>query len=195
MEPEVKRHFKTLLYEQFARMGKALANAHRLELLDLLSQGERTVEALAEETGMSMGNASQHLQVLRAARLVESRRTGVSSYYHLASDHVSHLWLALRACGKQHLTEVDHLVRTFLQDRASLQPVTIDELREAFPVAELESRLWVLPQDREIVAYCRGPYCVFADEAVALLRAHGYPARHPQEGLPEWRALGLPVAL
>jgi rhodanese-related sulfurtransferase len=222
MEAEVKRHLKTLLYEQFARMGKALANAHRLELLDLLSQGERTVEALAEETGMSMGNASQHLQVLRAARLVESRRVGVSIYYHLASDHVSHLWLALRTCGKHHLTEVDHLVRTFLQDRASLQPVTIDELREALqeervilldvrpqeeyqaghlpqarsvPVAELEARLWELPQDREIVAYCRGPYCVFADEAVALLRAHGHPARRLQEGLPEWRALGLPVAI
>jgi rhodanese-related sulfurtransferase len=222
MEAEVKRHFKTLLYEQFARMGKALANAHRLELLDLLSQGERTVEALAEETGMSIGNASQHLQVLRAARLVESRRAGVSIYYHLASDHVSHLWLALRACGKHHLTEVDHLVRTFLQDRASLQPVTIDELREALqeeriilldvrpreeyqaghlpqarsvPVAELEARLSELPQDREIVAYCRGPYCVFADEAVALLRAHGHPARRLQEGLPEWRALGLPGAI
>src|SRR5262249_10482991 len=123
--------FKALLYEQFARMGKALAHAHRLELLDVLAQGERTVEALAEETAMSVANASQHLQILRAARLVETRRLGVSIYYRLASDQVSQLWLALRACGEQHLLEVDHLVTTFLRDRATLEPVSVDELREA----------------------------------------------------------------
>jgi rhodanese-related sulfurtransferase len=220
MERAKKRRFKALLYEQFARMGKALANPHRLELLDVLAQGERTVEALAQETEMSVANASQHLQTLRAARLVETRRAGVSIYYRLASDQVSKLWLSLQECGEEHLAEVDQLVATFLQDRASFRPVTVNELRKAMqeervilldvrpqaeyqaghlpqarslPVSELEARLSELPKEREIVAYCRGPYCVFADEAVALLRAHGYEARRLQEGVAEWRHLGLPV--
>jgi rhodanese-related sulfurtransferase/DNA-binding transcriptional ArsR family regulator len=221
MDLQEKRHFKTLLYAQFARMGKALANPHRLELLDLLSQGEREVPALAEESGMSVANASQHLQTLRAARLVETRRAGVSIYYRLTSDHVSQLWLSLRACGEEHLAEVDQLVATFLRDRAAFRPMTIDELREAqrqesiilldvrpaleyqaghlpqarsIPITELEARMAELPPDREIVAYCRGPYCVFADEAVTFLQARGYLVRRLQEGVPEWRALGLPVA-
>lgn len=220
METHEKRHFKALLYEQFARVGKALANPHRLELLDVLAQGERGVEALAEETGMSLANASQHLQILRAARLVETRRAGVSIYYRLASENVSQLWLTLRACGEQHVVEVEHLVATFLQDRTMLHPVTIEELRQALheervllldvrpreeylaghlpqarsmPVAELEARLEELPHDQDIVAYCRGPYCVFADEAIMLLRTRGYQARRLEEGVLEWRAQGLPV--
>jgi rhodanese-related sulfurtransferase/DNA-binding transcriptional ArsR family regulator len=222
MKTDEKRRFKTLLYEQFARVGKALANPHRLELLDVLAQGERTVEALAEEAGMPLANASQHLQILRSARLVETRRAGVSIYYRLASDAVSLLWLCLRHVGEEHLAEVNQLVAIFLQDRASLCPMTVDELREAMreervivldvrpqaeyqaghlpqarciPVTELQARLSELPKEREIVAYCRGPYCVFADEAVALLRAHGYSARRLDEGVPEWRRLGLPVAV
>ena len=222
MKTDEKRLFKTLLYEQFARVGKALANAHRLELLDVLAQGERTVEVLAEETGMPLANASQHLQILRTARLVETRRAGVSIYYRLASEAVSLLWLSLRHVGEEHLAEVDQLVTTFLQDRASFRPVTVDELREAMqeervilldvrpmpeyqaghlhkarsvPVTELEARLSELPKEREIVAYCRGPYCVFADEAISLLRAHGYTARRLEEGVLEWRKLGLPIAV
>ena len=222
MDPAEKRHFKTRLYEQFARMGKALANPHRLELLDVLSQGERPVEALAEATAISVANASQHLQILHTARLVETRRAGVSIYYRLASQAVSLLWLSLRACGEEHLAEVDQLVTTFLQDRAALCPMTLEELREAMreeriilldvrptleyqaghlpqasslPITELEERLWELPQDREVVAYCRGPYCIFADEAVTVLHAHGYSARRLQEGVPEWRKLGFPVAV
>jgi rhodanese-related sulfurtransferase len=220
MDAQEKRRFKGLLYEQFARVSKALAHAHRLELLDVLAQGECTVEALAKETGMSIANASQHLQILRAARLVETRRDGVSVYYRQASERVSQLWLSLRTCGEQHLMEVDHLVTTFLQDRASLRPISVDELREALrgervilldvrphaeyrsghlpqarsiPVAELETRLEELPRDQEIVAYCRGPYCVFADEAVAVLHSSGFAARRLEEGVPEWRQLGLPV--
>src|SRR5436305_11655206 len=111
-----KRNFKNQLYEQFARIGKALASPHRLELLDVLAQGERTVEVLAQETGMPLANASQHLQVLRAARLVETRRAGVSIYYRLSSDAVASLWLTLRDVGEQHLAEVDRVVKTFLQD-------------------------------------------------------------------------------
>jgi rhodanese-related sulfurtransferase len=180
------------------------------------------VEALAEETAMSIANASQHLQILRAARLVETRRAGVSIHYRLASEQVGQLWLTLRACGEQHLLEVDHLVTTFLRDRATLEPVSVNELREAlreervilldvrpeteyqaghlpqarsFPVDEMETRLAELPRDQEIVAYCRGPYCVFADEAVTLLRSHGFVARRLDMGVPEWRRLGLPVLL
>jgi rhodanese-related sulfurtransferase len=222
MKPQEKRQFKALLYEQFARMSKALANPHRLELLDVLAQGERTVEELAHETEMSVANTSQHLQILRTARLVETRRMGVSISYRLAGDSVSHLWLALRACGEQHLAEVDRLVATFLHDRTAFRPVAVDELREALreervilldvrpkaeyqaghlpqarsvPMAELETRLSELPHDQEIVAYCRGPYCVFADEAVILLRAHGYQARRLEEGVPEWRTQGLPIVV
>jgi rhodanese-related sulfurtransferase len=215
-----KRRFKTLLYEQFARIGKALANPHRLELLDVLAQGERTVEVLAAETGMPLASASQHLQVLRTARLVETRRVGVSIYYRLASEAIGLLWLSLRHVGQEHLAEVDQLVTTFVQDRASFRPVTVDELCEALqeegvilldvrpqveyqaghlprahsmPITELEARLAELPKERGIVAYCRGPYCVFADEAVSLLRAHGYAARRLEEGVLEWRQLGLPI--
>lgn len=222
MDQHKKRHFKNLLYEQFARVGKALASPHRLELLDVLAQGERTVEALAEATAMPIANASQHLQVLRAARLVETRRAGVSIYYRLASESVSLLWLFLREVGEIHLAEVEQIVTTFLQDRAALSPISASELREALaadrvllldvrpreeyqaghlpqahslPVMELEARLAELPNDKEIVAYCRGPYCVFADEAIILLRAHGYTARRLEEGVLEWRQMGLPIAI
>src|SRR2546427_11316471 len=220
MQTDEKRAFKNQLYEQFARLGKALASPHRLELLDVLAQCERTVEALAQETGMSVANASQHLQVLRMARLVETRREGTSIYYRLASQSVETLWLSLRAVGEAHLAEIDRVVETFLQDRAQWQPITaealVEELRSdrvilldvrpaeeyqaghlpqalSIPVAELEARLAEVPLDKEIVAYCRGPYCVFADEAVALLRARGYRARRLEEGVADWRKLALPV--
>jgi rhodanese-related sulfurtransferase/DNA-binding transcriptional ArsR family regulator len=220
MQTSEKRTFKNQLYEQFARVGKALASPHRLELLEVLAQCERTVEALAQETGLSVANASQHLQVLRAARLVETRREGTSIFYRLASESVSTLWLSLRTVGEAHLAEIDRVVETFLQDRAQWQPITAEallkELRSdqvilldvrpaeeyqaghlpqalSIPVAELEARLSEVPLDREIIAYCRGPYCVFADEAVALLRTRGYHARRLEEGVADWRALGLPV--
>src|SRR5229473_7602488 len=220
MNTDEKRAFKTQLYEQFARVGKALASPHRLELLDVLAQYERTVEALAQETGMSIANASQHLQVLRTARLVETRREGTSIHYRLASEGVSTLWLSLRAVGEAHLAEIDRVVETYLQDRAQWQPITaealLEELRSdrvilldvrpaeeyqaghlpqalSIPVAELEARLSEVPLDREIVAYCRGPYCIFADEAVTLLRARGYRARRLEEGVADWRKLALPV--
>lgn len=220
MNTDEKRAFKTQLYEQFARVGKALASPHRLELLDVLMQCERTVESLAQETGMSIANASQHLQVLRAARLVETRREGTSIYYRLASESVSALWLSLREVGEAHLAEIDRVVETFLQDRTHLQPIEASTLLErlrrdevilldvrpveefraghlpqalSIPVAELEARLAELPADKEIVAYCRGPYCVFADEAVALLRTHGYQARRLEQGVADWRMLALPV--
>lgn len=222
MEYNEKRRFKELLYEQFARIGKAVANPHRLELLDVLAQGERTVEALAQETQMSIANASQHLQTLRISRLVETRRAGVSIYYRLASDAVQALWLSLREVGEDHLAEVDQLVSTFLQDRTQLTLITVEDVCEglkaerlllldvrpseeyqaghlpqarSIPIAELETRLAELPHDQEIVAYCRGPYCVFADEAVAVLHAHGYQARRLEEGVPDWHQRGLPLVI
>jgi len=215
-----KRAFKNQLYEQFARIGKALSSAHRLELLEVLAQGEHSVEVLAHETGMSVANASQHLQILRAAQLVEVRREGVYIYYHLADERVFTLWQTLRQVGEARIAEIDRIVDTYLHDRKVLQPIGVAELLQrlvegniilldvrpaeeyaaghlpdalSIPVAELEARLPELHQDREIVAYCRGPYCVFADEAVALLRANGYNARRLEQGLPDWRALGLPV--
>ncbi len=220
MEQTEKRAFKDQLYEQFARIGKALANPHRLELLDVLAQCERTVEALAEETGMTVANASQHLQVLRAAHLVEVRREGVSMYYRLADDRVFTLWHALRTVGEAQLAEIDRVVETYLHDRLDFQPLTAQELlsrlndeqvvvldvrpaeeylaghlphARSLPVTELEARLSELPTHTEIVAYCRGPDCVFADEADALLRQHGYHASRLHEGLPDWHLLGLPV--
>jgi rhodanese-related sulfurtransferase/biotin operon repressor len=220
MDYTEKRAFKDQLYEQFARIGKALASPHRLELLEVLAQGEHSVETLAQETGMSVANASQHLQVLRAAHLVEVRRQGVSMYYRLADEGVFRMWQAIRTVGETQLAEIDRVVQTFLQDRTLLQPIGAHEVlrrlsddqivlldvrpaeeyeashlpqARSIPVTELEARLAELPVDKEIVAYCRGPYCVFADEAVALLRTRGYQAHRLAEGLPDWRALGLPI--
>ncbi len=220
MDKQEKRAFKNQLYEQFARIGKALASAHRLELLEVLAQGEHSVEELAKDTGMPVANASQHLQVLRAAQLVDVRREGVYIYYRLADEQVFTLWQAMRQVGEAHIAEIDRIVNTYLHDRSLLQPIGAHELLQrlvddtiilldvrpveeytaghlpdaiSIPVADLEARLPELPQDKEIVAYCRGPYCVFADEAVALLRTNGYSAHRLEQGLPDWRALGLPV--
>lgn len=221
MKTQDKRAFKNQLYEQFARIGKALSSAHRLELLEVLAQGEHSVEELASETGMPVANASQHLQVLRAAQLVDARREGVYIYYRLADEQVFTLWQTMRQVGEARIAEIDRIVDTYLHDRNQLQPIDATELLQrlvegniilldvrpieeyvaghlpdalSMPVTELEARLPELSQDKEIVAYCRGPYCVFADEAVALLRTNGYNARRLEQGLPDWRALGLPVA-
>ena len=214
------RAFKDRLYAEFATIGKALASAHRLELLDLLGQGERSVDELAAEAGLSLANASAHLQVLRQARLVDADKRGLNVVYRLAAPEVFQLWRTLRDLGTARLAEVDRLVETYLTDRASLTAVDIAELRRlvqdgtvtlldvrpvleyrqghipnarSIPVAELERRLQELPQDREVVAYCRGPYCVYADEAAQLLHEHGFRVRRLEEGFPEWRAAGLPV--
>src|SRR6266700_1754552 len=182
-----KRAFKNRLYEQFARIGKALSSAHRLELLEVLAQGEHSVEVLAQETGMSVANASQHLQVLRAAQLVDVRREGVYIYLH----ERTRLQPISAAELRQRLAEGDVIlldVRPTEEYQASHLPGAL-----SMPVTDLAARLSELPRGKEIVAYCRGPYCVFADEAVALLQTNGYQARRLEEGLPDWRALGLPV--
>jgi rhodanese-related sulfurtransferase len=214
------REFKDQLYAQFARIGKALADPHRLELLDLLAQGERTVEDLAREAALSVANASQHLRLLHTARLVESRKEGLYVVYRLADPAVFTLWRALRHVGERQLAELDRLVAAYMHHPEHLEPLAREELvrrlaegdaivldvrpaleyqqghiagSRSIPVDELEARLRELDPSREIVAYCRGPYCVFADEAVALLRARGFTARRYAEGYPEWAASGLPV--
>jgi rhodanese-related sulfurtransferase/DNA-binding transcriptional ArsR family regulator len=215
-----KRHFKDRLYAEFARIGKAMASPHRLEVLEVLAQGERTVESLATETGLSVANASRHLQQLRQAQLVQARRDGLFVHYRLAGPEVVRLVLALRRVGEQHLAEIDRVVRDFLGERDDFEPVSPSELAQlmkrgevvlldvrpvqefaaghiagarSVPVADIEGRLGELPSDTEYVAYCRGPYCVFADEAVALLRANGRKARRLSEGYPEWQLAGRPV--
>jgi rhodanese-related sulfurtransferase len=214
------REFKDLLYEQFARVGKAIANPHRLELLDLLAQGERTVEDLAREAALPVANTSQHLQALRRARLVEVRRQGSYAYYRLAGDRVFRLWQTVREIGEEQLAEVDRLVAHYLEGREDLEPVdavtllrlmrddevVVLDVRPAeefdaghipgarsIPLTDLEQRLAELSPHQEFVAYCRGPYCVFSDDAVSLLQAHGYRARRLAVGLPDWRSAGLPV--
>ena len=214
------REFKDQLYSQFAVIGQAFANAHRLELLDLLAQGERSVEELAEEAALSVANTSAHLQVLRRAQFVISDRRGVRVFYRLSDPHVFELWRTLRDVGTARLAEIDRLVDTYLSDRDAVDAVDSVELARrletgdavildvrpalefrqghipgarSVPIDELEGQLAELPPDRAIVAYCRGPYCVYADEAVALLRRHGLDARRLDQGLPEWRAAGFPV--
>lgn len=220
MEADVKRTFKNALFEQFALVGKALSSGRRLELLELLAQGERSVEDLADQAGLTAANASQHLQILRSARLVSMRKDRLYVRYRLADDRALKLWLAVRDFGEAEVAEIRHVVRSYFCDRHELEPVTVDELQTrmdqgnlvlldvrpdaeyraghihgaiSIPVEILEQRLKQLPKKKSIVAYCRGPYCVFADEAVRLLAAHGYRAQRLQVGFPEWKLLGLPV--
>jgi rhodanese-related sulfurtransferase/DNA-binding MarR family transcriptional regulator len=220
IEAEAKRDFKDRLYAEFARIGKSLGSPHRLEILDVLAQGERTVESLATETGLSIANASRHLQQLRQAQLVLTRREGLFVHYRLTGPEVVSLMLALRHAAEQHLAEVDRVVRDFLGERDDFEPVTPDELSRrmtngevvvldvrpeqeyaaghiagarSIPVADISERLAELPREKEYVAYCRGPYCVYADEAVAVLRANGLQAQRLTEGYPEWWLSGRPV--
>ena len=211
---------KQALYAEFASVARALGSQHRLEILEHLAQGERGVEALAERVGLSVANASQHLQQLRRAGLVVSRRDGKFVLYRLADDNVLSLMAALSAVAERNLAAVDRIRRDYFDDRDSLEPVSREELLRRtrddvvtvldvrppdefavghlpgavnIPLSELEARLADLDPDHEIVAYCRGPWCVLSFEAVAALRARGFKIRRLVDGLPEWRAAGLPV--
>jgi rhodanese-related sulfurtransferase/DNA-binding transcriptional ArsR family regulator len=211
---------KMALYEQFARLGKALANPARLELLDLLAQGERSVEDLAAAAGMKTSNTSAQLHLLAAAGLVASRREGVRIYYRLADQQVSALIGRVQDFAASRLAEAEQAARSYLGDVAALEPVAQDELfrriREgqvlvldvrpeaeyaaghipgavSVPYDQLAARLAELPDDTDIIAYCRGRYCVFAPDAVRLLRARGFSAWPLEGGLPGWRLAGLPV--
>jgi len=222
MEDAGHRRFKDRLYGQFARLGKALANPRRLELLDLLAQSERTVESLATETAMSLASASQHLQALRRAGLVEGRKQGLFVHYRLADPSVTDLCAAIRSVAERQFAELDRLVRDHFGDRADPEPVEMEELLRrsrahdivildarpaheyaaghiagavSVPIDDLQKKLRQLPKSKLYVAYCRGPYCVYADKAVALLRAGGRRARRLAGGFPEWRSAGLPTRI
>jgi len=218
--PSPGRRFKNAIYEQFGRVAKALASPHRIELVELLAQGPRTVEALGRMADMSLANTSAHLQVLRTAGLVEATKQGLFVTYRLADRSVADLLLALRKVAETRLAEVSKITRDFLAENALLEPLDEDALRRkvrkgevtlldvrppeeyeaahipgalSVPLPELAKRLSDLPRNREVVAYCRGPYCVLAVEAVKLLRRKGFKALRIEEGILDWSALGLPV--
>jgi len=213
-------HFKHDLFAQFARVGKALGNGNRLILLEYIAQGERSVDELAKVSGLTMANTSQHLQQLRQAGLVSCRKEGLKVYYTLSSDDVIGLFDALRGVAERHVAEVQRLVDTYLTIKDELEPLPRQELLERVrdglvtvldvrppeeyaaghvsgainvPLAELEKHLKELNPEQEIVAYCRGPHCVLAFEAVARLREQGLRARRLEDGYPEWKTAGLPV--
>lgn len=220
MDVELKRRFKSELFEQFARVGRAVAAPVRLAILDVLAQAERSVEEIAGEIGASVANTSQHLKQLRTARLVDARRDGQFVLYRLADDRVMRLWQAVRELGEARYAEIRDVVRTYLNDRNQMRTVDAEELQRliaagsvvvldvrpgvefaaahiptarSIPIEELEDRLRELPKRKLIVAYCRGPYCVFSDDAVALLQRKGYRVARLTVGLPDWKLQGLPV--
>jgi rhodanese-related sulfurtransferase/DNA-binding transcriptional ArsR family regulator len=211
---------KQAVFAQFAAVAKSLGHPHRLELLEQMAQGERTVEVLAERSGLSVANASQHLQHLRRAGLLKSRRQGKFVYYTLADDSILDVLTALRRIAERNVAEVERLVRNYFNKLDDLEPVTRKQLQKLIrdgavtvldvrppdefelghvpgavniPLRDLKERLAEISPDREIVAYCRGPYCVWSYEAVAALRACGFRVRRLEDGLPQWRAAGLPV--
>jgi rhodanese-related sulfurtransferase len=216
------RAFKDAIYEQFARIGKAVSSPKRLELLDILCQGPRTVEVLAKETNLAVANASQHLQVLRTARLVETEKDGLFVIYRLANQEVCEFFRGMRVLAESRLAEVEQIKRQFLEGRDGMEPVnreallglvqqgevTVLDVRPAeeynaghipgalsIPIKELQQRLSDLPLDQEIVAYCRGPYCVLSVQAVEMLRAKGFKAVRIEEGIQDFRAMGFHIAV
>jgi rhodanese-related sulfurtransferase len=212
---------KDKLFDAFAEVAKALANGRRTEIVDLLAQGERSVDEIATEIGQSVANTSHHLRAMAQAGVLRTRREGTRIVYMLASDSVGDLWAALRSVAAEHVAGIERLAKDYLGDRSRLEALTRQELAarlatgevvvldvrptpefsaghipgaRSVPVEELRDHLRSLPKDVEVVAYCRGPYCVYADDAVRLLRRRGYLARRLEDGFPEWRRAGLPVA-
>ena len=217
-----RQSVKTTLLNAFAAVAKAAAHPHRFAILEHLAQGERTVEGLADRTGLSVANASQHLQSMRRAGLLAARRDGKFTLYRLSDDSVLDLMHAINRVAERNVAEVEGVVRSYFNERDTMEPVSRAELRKRYkeglitildvrpadefamghlpgavsiPLGELKRRLSELPRSREVIAYCRGAYCVMAFEAVALLRSSGFKSRRLEEGMPEWRTAGLPVEL
>lgn len=220
MDKDQKRAFKNEIYDQFARIGKTLSSASRLELIDLLAQREWTVDALAKESEMSVANTSRHLQVLRRERLVRRRREGTRAYYSLAGPEVYRAWRAVRTLAESRLPEIEETVKRYLTDRDQMEALSPGELAKrlerdevvvldvrpeeeydaghipgarSIPVDQIEEHLEALPEGRDIVAYCRGPYCIYSDDAVRRLREEGREASRLTGGLPDWFVQGRPV--
>jgi rhodanese-related sulfurtransferase/DNA-binding transcriptional ArsR family regulator len=216
------RAAKDALYDGFAVVGRALASGRRAEIIDLLAQGERSVDEIASEVAQSVANTSQHLQQLLRAGLVVTRRDGNRIYYSLASKRITELWAVMRDVAEAHVAELDRLARTYLGDREQLDTIDRDQLAKrikagdvvvvdvrpaaeyqaghiagalSVPISEVGKRLRELPKSQQIVAYCRGPYCVYADDAVRALTRRGYRAARLEDGYPEWTAAGLPVTV
>jgi rhodanese-related sulfurtransferase/predicted transcriptional regulator len=217
-----KRQFKDKVYSELARITKSMANPHRMEIIELLAQGEFSVEQIADQTNLSIANASQHLQVLKNAQLVEINRQGNFIFYRLADINVFKAWKALRELGVERISSIEKVVKEFRKSKFDFETVTIDELIEkidtgkvtildvrpeteykqghiahaiSIPIEELSKRLTELPKRAEIIAYCRGPFCVYADEAVTLLTKAGYKANRLEEGFPDWKLQELPVEI
>ncbi len=215
-----KREFKDKVYGELATITKSMANPHRLEIIELLAQGKFSVEQIAEQTHLSIANASQHLQVLKTAQLVDINRQGNFIYYRLANSNVFKAWKALRELGVERIATIEKLVKDFRKSKFDFESVTIDDLIQkielgkvtildvrpesefkkghianaiSIPIDQLSKRLKELPKRTEIVAYCRGPFCVFADEAVAILIKAGYKATRLEEGFPDWQIQELPI--
>ncbi len=214
------RRFKDVIYDQFARIGKAVSSPKRLELLDLICQGEHTVETLAKETKLTLANTSQHLQVLRATRLVETEKKGLYVIYRLADQSVCEFYRTMRILAENRLAEVEQITRQFFEGKEGMEPVDREKLLKrvqegsvivldvrpeeeyryghipraiSIPLQEIENRLLELPRDQKIVAYCRGPYCMLAVKAVEILQAKGFQAIRLDYGVQDWRAHGFPV--
>jgi rhodanese-related sulfurtransferase len=215
------RGAKDALFDGLAEVAKALASGRRAEIVDLLAQGERSVDEIAGELGQSVANTSHHLRGMARAGLLTTRRDGTRIFYALASEHVETLWAALRNVAAEHVAGIEHLATAYLGDRDGLEAISRKELAarlrrgdvtvldvrpepefraghiagaRSVPVSELRRKLRALPKDVEIVAYCRGPYCVYADDAVRELKRRGYRAQRLEDGFPEWKHAGLPVA-
>jgi rhodanese-related sulfurtransferase/predicted transcriptional regulator len=215
------RAAKDALFDAFAEVAKALASGRRAEIVDVLAQAERSVEEIAVEIGQSVANTSHHLRAMARAGVLRTRREGTRIVYMLASDRVFELWAAMRDVAGEHVAGIERLAEAYVGDRAGLEAVTRRELADrldagdvvvldvrpgpefraghvpgarSVPVGELRQHLRTLRKDADVVAYCRGPYCAYADDAVRLLRRHGYRARRLEDGFPEWKRAGLPVA-
>ena len=215
-----KREFKNKVYSLLSQVVKSMANPHRLEIIDLLAQSGRTVEEIAKETEISLANASQHLQVLKASNLVEVEREGNYIRYHLANDKIFKTWSILREVGFERVAEIDTLIQDYRYKKNVLEAITIDELVKrmkskntvlldirptdefntghipgalSIPLETLATIIKTLPKNKVYIAYCRGPLCVFADEAVGILYKRGYKAKRLEEGFPDWKLRGLPV--
>jgi len=214
------REFKNLIYEQFAKMAQAFAAPKRLEIIDVLAQGERDVDSLSQQVAMTIANTSRHLQILKQTRLVENRREGVRIIYRLADGDVLRCWMNLQLLAEKRSSEIRETARLFFEERDTLEPISCEELLTrtknedvivldvrpveeyrnghipgavSIPLSELKNRLAEIPPDSGVIAYCRGPYCVLSVEAMAILRNAGFQAVRLKEGFPEWKEAGLAV--